>query len=46
MLEMVADGRLDPAALVGAVIGLDEAGAALAAMDDPSPSPGIVVVTP
>jgi alcohol dehydrogenase len=46
MLEMVADGRLDPAALVGAIIGLDEAGAALAAMDHPSPVPGIVVVTP
>ena len=38
MLAMVADGRLDPARLVGSVIGLDEAGAALTAMDDPSPA--------
>ena len=36
MLAMVADGRLDPAGLVGPVITLDEAGAALMAMDDPS----------
>jgi alcohol dehydrogenase len=36
MLAMVADGRLDPGRLVGRVITLDEAGAALAAMDDPS----------
>ena len=36
MLAMVADGRLDPAGLVGSVITLDEACAALMAMDDPS----------
>ena len=36
MLDLVADGRLDPARLVGPVITLDEAGAALMAMDDPS----------
>ena len=36
MLAMVADGRLDPSRLVGSVITLDEAGSALAAMDDPS----------
>jgi alcohol dehydrogenase len=35
MLAMIADGRLDPARLVGAVIPLAEAGAALAAMDEP-----------
>ncbi|MEV6489681.1 alcohol dehydrogenase catalytic domain-containing protein [Actinoplanes sp. NPDC051633] len=46
MLEMVADGRLDPAALVGAVIGLPGAGRALMAMDDPAPSTGIVVIKP
>ena len=40
MLAMVADGRLDPARLVGRVITLDEAGAALAAMDDPAATRG------
>ncbi len=35
MLAMIADGRLDPARLVGAVIPLAEAGVALAAMDEP-----------
>ncbi|GAA3568097.1 zinc-dependent alcohol dehydrogenase family protein [Microlunatus spumicola] len=44
MLAMVADGRLDPARLVGRVITLDEAGAALAAMDDPSSSRGGMTV--
>ncbi|MGI3783307.1 MAG: alcohol dehydrogenase catalytic domain-containing protein [Janthinobacterium lividum] len=44
MLAMVADGRLDPARLVGPVITLDEAGAALAAMDDPSSSRGGMTV--
>lgn len=44
MLAMVADGRLDPARLVGSVISLDEAGAALAAMDDPSSSRGGMTV--
>lgn len=44
MLAMVADGRLDPARLVGSVITLDEAGAALAAMDDPSSSRGGMTV--
>ncbi len=34
MLDLVAAGRLDPRRLVGAVIDLDAAGAALAAMDD------------
>ncbi|WP_460778884.1 alcohol dehydrogenase catalytic domain-containing protein [Microlunatus antarcticus] len=44
MLAMVADWRLDPARLVGCVIGLDDAGAALAAMDDPSPAGGGMTV--
>ncbi len=35
MLAMIADGRLDPARLVGAVVPLAEAGTALAAMDEP-----------
>ena len=46
MLAMVADGRLDPAGLVGSVITLDEAGAALMAMDDPSAArAGMTVVS-
>ena len=45
MLAMLANGRLDPARLVGRVISLDEAGAALQAMDDPSSSrAGMTVV--
>jgi alcohol dehydrogenase len=44
LLAMVADGALDPALLVGRVIGLDEAGAALAAMDEPATSTGMTVV--
>ena len=45
MLAMVADGRLDPGRLVGRVITLDEAGPALAAMDDPaSTGAGMTVV--
>jgi alcohol dehydrogenase len=44
MLAMVADGRLDPRRLVGAVVSLDEVGAALAAMDDPvARRPGLTV---
>ena len=43
MLDLVGKGILDPRALVGRVIGLDEAGAALAAMDHPGP-PGLTVV--
>jgi alcohol dehydrogenase len=35
MLDLVASGRLRPRDLVGQVVGLDEAGVALAAMDDP-----------
>ncbi|HEX6516193.1 MAG TPA: alcohol dehydrogenase catalytic domain-containing protein [Nocardioidaceae bacterium] len=44
MLDMVADGRLDPARLVGRVIGLEEAAAALTAMDAPAGQGGMTVV--
>jgi alcohol dehydrogenase len=46
MLAMVADGRLQPRRLVGSVIELADAGAALMAMDEPvAPSAGITVAT-
>jgi alcohol dehydrogenase len=46
MLAMVADGRLQPRLLVGDVIGLEDAGAALMAMDRPvAASTGLTVVT-
>ena len=35
MLDMVADGRLNPRLLVGDVITLEEAGRALIAFDEP-----------
>jgi D-arabinose 1-dehydrogenase-like Zn-dependent alcohol dehydrogenase len=44
MLDLVADGTLRPELLLGSVIGLDDAGAALAAMDEPAPTAGITVV--
>jgi alcohol dehydrogenase len=45
MLAMVADGRLRPRELVGSVIGLEDAGAALTAMDNPvADRAGLVVV--
>jgi alcohol dehydrogenase len=44
MMSMIADGRLSPAKLLGRVIGLDEAGAALAALDGTPPTVGITVV--
>ena len=44
MLSLIEDGTLRPADLVGLVIGLEEAGAALAAMDHPSAA-GMTVVT-
>ncbi len=44
LLDLVADGTLRPDLLVGRVIGLDEAGAALAAMSGPATSPGLTVV--
>jgi len=44
MLELVADGTLRPDMLVGEVIGLERAGAALSAMDRPASSAGMTVV--
>lgn len=44
MLALVEDGTLRPDLLVGSVIGLDAAGAALAAMDHPATSAGMTVV--
>lgn len=44
MLDEIARGVLDPAALVGRTITLDEAPAALAAMSAPASSPGTTVV--
>ncbi|GGF48873.1 alcohol dehydrogenase [Marmoricola endophyticus] len=46
LLDLVATGRLDPAALVGRVVGLEAAGPALAAMDEPAAQAGITVVDP
>jgi alcohol dehydrogenase len=43
MLSMIEAGALRPGDLVGQVIGLEEAGAALAAMDHLSPA-GMTVV--
>jgi alcohol dehydrogenase len=45
MLDLVASGALDPERLVTRRIGLADAGAALAAMDGPTP-PGITIVEP
>lgn len=44
MLAMIEDGILRPDRLVGEVIGLDAAGAALAAMDRPRSGAGMTVV--
>ncbi len=44
MLHLVASGALRPDRLVGEVIGLADAGAALAAMSAPSPGHGVTVV--
>ena len=44
MLAEIAGGRLQPDRLVGSVISLDEAPAALAAMSEPPTSPGMTVV--
>ena len=43
-LAMVADKRLRPDLLLGEVIGLEDAGAALAAMDHPPASAGMTVI--
>ena len=44
MMAMVADGTLRPGLLVGRVIGLQEAGRALAAMDCPAQGAGMTVI--
>ncbi|MGH3187395.1 MAG: zinc-binding dehydrogenase, partial [Streptosporangiaceae bacterium] len=44
MMSMVADGTLRPGLLVGAVIGLEDAGRALAAMDGLGATAGMTVV--
>jgi alcohol dehydrogenase len=44
LLDLITTAGLDPAALVGRVIPLDEAGPALAAMDGPTPA-GMTVVS-
>ncbi|MFL6118391.1 alcohol dehydrogenase catalytic domain-containing protein [Actinophytocola sp.] len=44
LLAMIADGTLRPELLVGKVIGLDDAPAALAAMDHPPADAGMTVV--
>jgi D-arabinose 1-dehydrogenase-like Zn-dependent alcohol dehydrogenase len=45
MLELVASGRLDPSRLVTRTIALEEAGGALAAMDDSSRA-GVTLISP
>ena len=44
MLELVASGAVRPDLLVGSVIGLGDAGAALAAMSRPAATAGVTVV--
>ena len=44
MLELVANGTLRPDLLVGKVIGLEDAGNALTAMDQPASSAGMTVI--
>ena len=44
MLQMIADGRLDPSRLVGMTVDLAGAGPALAAMDGPASARGMTVV--
>ena len=44
MLELVASGAVQPRRLVGAVIGLDGAGTALAAMSRPTATAGLTVI--
>lgn len=46
LLESVADGTVDPSRLVGRTIGLDEAPAALMAMDGPATIAGMTVIEP
>ena len=44
LLDLIATAGLDPATLIGRVVPLEEAGAALAAMDGPTPA-GMTVVS-
>jgi len=44
MLDLVADGSLRPDLLLGRVIGLEDAGRALASMDQPPANAGITVI--
>ena len=44
MLALIEDGSLRPDRLVGAVVGLEDAGVALAALDTPRTSAGMTVV--
>jgi alcohol dehydrogenase len=44
MLDLIVSGRLDPRRLVGSVIPLEDAGAALMAMDDPVARAGGIAV--
>ncbi len=46
MLELIAGGMLQPDRLVGRVVGLDEAAAALVALGSPPTSAGMTVVVP
>jgi alcohol dehydrogenase len=46
MLASIVEGRLDPSRLVGRTITLDEAPAALMAMDGPQPVAGMTVILP
>jgi len=46
MLASIAEGLLDPSRLIGRTISLDEAPAALMAMDRPQPTAGMTVVLP
>jgi alcohol dehydrogenase len=46
MLARVSDGSLRPDRLVGRTIGLDEAPAALVAMDEPQAIAGMTVIVP
>jgi alcohol dehydrogenase len=46
LLALVETGTLRPAELIGTVIGLADAGAALAAMDEPAATAGITVIRP
>jgi len=46
MLALITSGALHPERLVGRVIGLEDAGAALAAMDRPASTAGMTVIKP